>query len=71
VPARGGTGGAGDGLLGATLVQAALGHLQTPTPVVRAGELRLHLIAAPVAEPLVFLGVDGVGLLEDLPGDPL
>ena len=58
-------------LLGAPLVQPALGLAQPPAPALRRRQLRRQLVAATITELLVLLGVDSAGLLEDLARDPL
>ena len=59
------------GLLGAALVESALGLAQPPAPALRRRELGGQLVTARVSEALVLLGVDGVGLLENLARDLL
>jgi hypothetical protein len=59
------------GLRGAALVQTALGLAQPAAPTLRRRQLRRKLIAARVAEALILLGIDSVGLLEDLARDLL
>ena len=59
------------GLLGTALVQPALGLTQPPTPALRRPKLRRQLVAARFTEALVLLGVDRVGLGENLARDLL
>ena len=53
------------------LVESALGLAQPAAPALRGRQLARQLVAARVAELLVFLGIDGVGLGEDLARDLL
>jgi hypothetical protein len=55
----------------AALIQAPARVAQPALPALRRGQLLGQLVPARVAEALVLLGVDGVGLLEDLVRDLL
>jgi hypothetical protein len=59
------------GLLGAALVEAALGLAQPPAPTLGRSELARQLVAARVTESRVLLGVDHVRLGQDLTRDLL
>jgi hypothetical protein len=53
------------------LFQAALGLAQPAAPTLRGRQLGWQLIAAPLTELLVLLGIDRVGLGQDLARDVL
>ena len=58
-------------LLSPLVIESALGLAQPAAPALRGRQLVRQLVAARVAELLVFLGIDRVGLGEDLARDLL